>query len=203
MDITKIIQDVIHSFLGTNNATKFWENDEEITNFFIEILPKFSLESGSDAFSLMSGMLHDTSAYFKTIGTVSVKLWKPVLSSTEKKAYDIIKDDYDIGLGKYRKNYPAPVPAILNEAELILKQLHELCTISEVVSEEDTETVEYIRNKASGYISDLLGLFNQLDDTAREETTYITGIQAIETYKAEIGEAFDILIGLSKNCEVA
>ena len=192
MDIQTIIKDAIERFKETNNP--FWENDDELSSVFQSSDAK--MESGADIFSLISGLLNDTSVYFKNIGIVSSKLWKPMLTKIEGKVMAKIKDDYELGIAEYKKKYPAPLPATMQTAEEYLQKLRELCPIKEAMNDlsvEDTEATSFIRTMASDYMKNLLSLFAPINDEM-SDTLYMTGIQGMEIYKGLVAEAFDIII---------
>lgn len=193
MDIGTIIRDAKEDFLQKGNS-EFWIDDGNPDEVFQEILAERNISNGADMFSLILAVLTETSGYFKQMGKVSIRLWKPVLKKISNNIFNQLELDYASYMKELRIAYKSPMPEVLMDADNFLNKIKELKPIKAMVSGDDKETEEYIRVTASGYVDGMLKLFSSLDMI---DTPYMTGIEAIDMYKQTVVEAFDMLIELS------
>lgn len=190
MDLKSIMDDVISQFLEKGNQP-FWEegDDRDIALVFENVTGKDTvIKSSATLFSfLMAGMV-ETGNYFKRMGAVSMRLWKPLLQSVSSKLYEKLKADYEKESEEIRQKYPAPTSGVIKEAEDKMKMLLDLIPIREVVS--DVDDIEYVRTMAKGYVDEILRMFGKLDTS---DTPYATGSELIEAYRDIVAGSFDIL----------
>lgn len=202
MQIRDIVTDVTGVYLSQGHQ-KFWEEDEELINVLSNLLNPQPIENGADMFSVTLAVLVESSAFFKQIaGRIQMALWKPTVKNVAKKIFSKLKTDYSYGIIEFRKQYQAPMPEVLVQANDLLNQIKAYIPLrEEIEADEEAEAgIVCIRNMASGCMDELLSLFKQLYDHttgAMNNTPYMTGLDAIDYYRQIVAEGFDILLKLS------
>ena len=189
MNNKSIIEDAMSTF--SQNSSKFWKNDEELVDVLDEIMQEQSIETGADVFSITQAILTNSSKFIKKQGQVDSCVWKTIIKSERSKVFKSLSENYEATMEKLRKQYPAPLPEVLLKATEILDQVKEFITIKDIAeSEEEEETLTYIKETSSELIKQILELFKELSVV---DTLYMKGTNLIETYKKIVIEALDTL----------
>lgn len=203
MQIRDIVSEVKETYLKSQNNQKFWEEDEELINVCVNLLKSQPIENGADVFSVTLAMLTETATYFNQItnGKVQMAVWKPTLKNVAKKIFRKLREDYSFNILEYRKDYKAPMPEVLVQANDLLNQIKAFIPLrKEIETDEEAEAgIICIRNMASERMDNLLLLFKLLYDKRTGQmnnTPYMSGLDAIEYYQQIVNEGFEVLLKL-------
>lgn len=196
--ITTIMQDALSTFL--QNDKKFWqEEDAVLISVFEETLKEQHFQNGADIFSVILGLMTETAKSFKDIGEVSIQLWKTVLQKKERILFNKLKEDYEIAISPYRRQYKAPMSEVLIMAYDYLKKIQALLPLCNDIDEADTEAKEYMKSMAKEFVKKIMHLTDEV--LAVGDGTYMTAKETTETYAQIISDSFDNLIALEPDKE--
>ena len=205
MQIRDIVAEVKETYLKSQSNQKFWEEDEELINVCVGLIKPQPIENGADVFSVTLAMLTETSEYFKQInGRIQSAVWKPTLKTVAKRIFNKLKADYSFNILEYRRDYKAPMPEVLVQANDLLNQIKAFIPLREEIEldEEAEAGIICVRTMASERMDNLLLLFKLLYDKETGQmnnTPYMSGLDAIEYYQQIVNEGFEVLLKLCDN----
>ena len=197
MDLHEIVNDVLNTFTAQKSKESlFWDDQSELVEYMNEQLGQQFFKTSADAYSVCLAVITETESRFEKVGTISSCVWKPILKGIVSNKVAALKLDYETTINDYKKSYPSPVPAVIEDAEKILDGMQGFIPLREDLTDNDTDAINEIQNMAADKVESILSTFDFDKIKRKEDMPYLTRTEALIKYRDISHEAFNTLLKL-------